>query len=54
MKTVIAKVNYFDIKAGDTLEVLSFHETGNDSCNFYKTVLPSTTKVHYMFTAEVE
>lgn len=49
---VISRVDYFDIKAGDAVQVLSRHEAGNEACDYIKCVLPDSDKVHYLFTAE--
>lgn len=53
-KQLVSKVDYFDVKKGMTVDVLSFHETGKGSCDYYITVVPGTTKQHYLYTAEVE
>lgn len=59
-----SKVNYFDVKKGDTLEVVEFVEAhtekrkdGNDveqKLDIFKVVLPNETKVHYLYDFEVE
>jgi len=50
----ISKVDYFDIKKGDIVEVKEFVKSENGLCDYYKVVLPNTTKVHYLFTVELE
>ena len=63
-KMLKSKVDYFDVKKGDLVEVVDFMEAhtevrkdGNDieqKLDLYVTVLPNTTKQHYLFTFEVE
>lgn len=49
----VSKVDYFDIKKGDMVEIKEFVKSENGLCDYYKVVLPLTTKVHYMFTVEL-
>ena len=64
MKVMKSKVNYFDVKIGDVVEVLSFHPVKEqEMCkdgsveqqlDYYKVTLPKTDKVHYLFAFETE
>ncbi len=49
----VSKVNYFDIKKGDLVEVKEFVKSENGLCDYYKVVLPNTIKIHYLFTVEL-
>ena len=61
---VKSKVNYFDVKEMDIVEVVEFvkahteeRKDGNhieQKLNIYKVVLPNSTKVHYLYDFEVE
>lgn len=50
----VSKVDYFDIKKGDLVEIKEFVKSENGMCDYYKVVLPYTTKIHYLFTVELE
>jgi hypothetical protein len=59
-----SKVDYFDIKNGDVVEVVEFVEAhtesrkdGNDivqRTDIYKVVPDGSTKIHYLLSVEVE
>lgn len=61
---VKSKVNYFDVKVGDVVEVVEFvqahteeRKDGNhieQKLDIYKVVLPYSTKIHYLYDFEVE
>lgn len=61
---VKSKVNYFDVKEMDIVEVVEFVKAHTEErkdgdhieqkLDIYKVVLPNSTKVHYLYDFEVE
>lgn len=61
---VKSKVNYFDVKEGDIVEVVEFVKAHTEErkdgdhieqkLDIYKVVLPNSTKVHYLYNFEVK
>ena len=51
--TTISLVNYGDIKEGDTVELVDYEQAPKGYCSFYRVTPVGSTKVHYLYTAEV-